>query len=543
MKTLPIAFGMLIVLSINISQAMDNPKVQSEQQRRLEVLEKLLGTCKNKDMIDRLVAQGAAHRAAAAGRLDVLKLLEECGADLSFAEEGTGFLPIHAALLVGAPLEIIAFLLPKLEDMNYRSLFGSTLMHYAVDEGRDDVIRLLVANGMSVNSRVTMGKRLSYLSGYESLHIAARAERPSSAVIGTLLEYGGHINHRLDISAMSAEWNEQSIGALHVAMLHGNVEGMIELIAHGVEITIPVTQESVVPLDPTQVGVLTERMERMNENQERYSPLLQQMYSLLSRNTLDVEQLPEEVTISSMLRMAAGQGNSELCLSILQDYSDRLTFENATEALIGAAAAGHREVVSLLWEHLLRMESQTREPARKTRGRRRKNQRKRQEKNAAVMHSRRMQAGERALAMAAGQRRLNVFNYLVLCNVPLRRAGNVLHALRNSPQEDMFSRLIYHLMYNALVGLLRGRKLLKDRSLLPRVEMQAVENYREVARVSPIITHVGVFGFSRQCAEVERDVNQSQTTWLGDLPPYIIQYILQLLFMSCLHDIGRPMKS
>jgi len=108
------------------------------------------------------------------------------------------------------------------------------------------------------------------------------------------------------------------------------------------------------------------------------------------------------------------------------------------DALLGASAAGHADVVGLLWDCMVNLE----------------NDETIKDDPEAVSQLRtcRLQAGERALSIAVGQRHTAVFKHLFRHDAPRARALSVLQELISYCHSTEDQRKIYHEMYKILLN-------------------------------------------------------------------------------------------
>jgi ankyrin repeat protein len=87
----------------------------------------------------------ALHSAAAAGRIDIARLLIDRGADVNASHQGQ-FTALHAAATTGQ-LELATLLLDRGAEINARSAMGKTALAYAVEAGQSEVAKLLESRG------------------------------------------------------------------------------------------------------------------------------------------------------------------------------------------------------------------------------------------------------------------------------------------------------------------------------------------------------------------------------------------------------------
>ncbi len=156
----------------------------------------------------------------------------------------------------------------------------------------------------------------------------------------------------------------------------------------------------------------------------------------------------------------------ETLKTVCDNYSEKLTEEDYHRAMIGAATAGHQDIVSFIWERL---------------------------NPYGQIEPLHQDAGGLALAMAAGQGHIEVFEYLVTHGAPIERAGQLLRRLYLRREYTPDRSEMYRRMFNALA-----------------------------------IHQIHLIG-------AERMVPRENLTTLADLPPEISLPILQDAFKENLH--------
>ncbi|CAL4926677.1 unnamed protein product [Urochloa decumbens] len=153
--------------------------------------------------------QGPLQAAARMGRLDVVKcMVEELGFDINVGSSETGVTALHAAALDGK-LDTVRYLLDNGADPNKKDEPGEVPLHCAAKYGHDEVTKLLLSRGASVD--------VAYFHG-TPLHIAAVYGKAN--VMKILLE------HRADPNKVS-----EALGTPLVATLNATSDGLAESIA------------------------------------------------------------------------------------------------------------------------------------------------------------------------------------------------------------------------------------------------------------------------------------------------------------------------
>jgi hypothetical protein len=124
------------------------------------------------------------HGAASAGKVDILSLLFEYGADVN-AYGIQGDPPLHRASMTGK-VEAGQFLLNHGADINARDQKDDTALICATIEGQAEFARMLIERGAVIDARGW--------SDRTSLHWAV--QRGSTRVVRLLLEHGADVNVR-----------------------------------------------------------------------------------------------------------------------------------------------------------------------------------------------------------------------------------------------------------------------------------------------------------------------------------------------------------
>ena len=100
----------------------------------------------------------AIHLAAYMGKVDCLKALVECGADLELRSENENRnTPIHAAV-AGGQIESVKFLANKGANLRATYAGGTQVLHEAAFIGRLDIARTLLELGAAKAARNDAGK-------------------------------------------------------------------------------------------------------------------------------------------------------------------------------------------------------------------------------------------------------------------------------------------------------------------------------------------------------------------------------------------------
>ncbi|HET6249513.1 MAG TPA: ankyrin repeat domain-containing protein [Tepidisphaeraceae bacterium] len=120
--------------------------------------------------------QTALHEAAAAGHVEIVRLLLAHGADVACITPLLAITPLHVAAQNGHK-DVVELLLANKADVNVRDTLGDTPLHLAVDH--PEVVEFLIANKADVNAKNA--------DGVTPLHFAAYANLESVRI---LLKHG-----------------------------------------------------------------------------------------------------------------------------------------------------------------------------------------------------------------------------------------------------------------------------------------------------------------------------------------------------------------
>ncbi|KAL6893649.1 hypothetical protein ACP4OV_007747 [Aristida adscensionis] len=166
--------------------------------------------------------QGPLQAAARAGKIDVVRyMVEELGFDINGGSADLGVTALSAAAL-GGQLDTVSYLLDNGADPNKKDDSGSVPLHCAAKYGHDEVARLLLSRGASVD--------IAYFHG-TPLHIAAANGKAS--VIRVLLEHHADPNAGADVNSTDPDT------PLVVATTHGLTDCIKYLLKAGADPNIP----------------------------------------------------------------------------------------------------------------------------------------------------------------------------------------------------------------------------------------------------------------------------------------------------------------
>jgi hypothetical protein len=103
-----------------------------------------------------MVAPTSLHAVVAKGDFESTRKLIEQGADIEAKDPGTGASVLHYAVMRGTP-EILQLLLAKGVDVNSRTRNGTTPLHTAVLYNRYEVAEMLLKKGAEVDAKSSSG--------------------------------------------------------------------------------------------------------------------------------------------------------------------------------------------------------------------------------------------------------------------------------------------------------------------------------------------------------------------------------------------------
>ena len=170
------------------------------------------------------------HKAARAGRIDILEWLKERGGDVNASMNG--ITPMHIAAIHGR-IDVMAWLWEQGADVNAESDAGSTPMHSAVMAGRLDVMQWLKEHGAEVK-----GKFAGNHIGGTLMHDAALGGHVD--ILAWMQEQGLDVNVR----------NEVGFTPMHSTAVNGQIAAMAWLKDQGADINAQ-THRRATPLDIT----------------------------------------------------------------------------------------------------------------------------------------------------------------------------------------------------------------------------------------------------------------------------------------------------
>lgn len=177
----------------------------------------------------------ALHRAVKKGDKERVAELLEKDSSCVVMPDFDGFLPVHYAV-VGDQFEILELMLNAMkgsvtptEVLNLCSNWGKGLssLQYAVDEGKVEMTRFLLAKGADVNSETHLGDI--------ALHYATKRD---SEILKLLIEAGSDVNKK----------NGGGMTPLHFAAQDGQEDCIHLLLDHGANIEKKETNQEATPL-------------------------------------------------------------------------------------------------------------------------------------------------------------------------------------------------------------------------------------------------------------------------------------------------------
>ncbi len=165
------------------------------------------------------------HMAVRSLNVPATELLLARGADVNIAQR-RGHTPVHWA--TASDRNIMVLLLAHGADLTTRDEFGLTPLDVAADDGKDEMVELLLAHGAEVNdSRFTP---LHHAAGHPSPDVHSGVDRCKHEgrmkVIGRLLAHGANVNALSHIGTTP----------LHRALDSGNAPVVKLLLLHGASV-------------------------------------------------------------------------------------------------------------------------------------------------------------------------------------------------------------------------------------------------------------------------------------------------------------------
>jgi len=172
-----------------------------------------------KETIDQVDFYGytALHAAAENGRLEMIPMLLDAGANINQATYDATFTSLHHALAKGH-FECAQLLVDRGADLNLLNEGGcfGTSLHYAVFKDNLDFVKMLIGKGADVN--IISGQ------GFSALHQAVMGDQPEIAKV--LIAAGADVNVQ----------DEELLTPLHFAARDGSGECAMLLVKAGADL-------------------------------------------------------------------------------------------------------------------------------------------------------------------------------------------------------------------------------------------------------------------------------------------------------------------
>ena len=299
------------------------------------------------------------------GDINAVRSLLDSDAGLINAVDCNRWHPIHCAARYGHRAIAELLLTADASQINATDEDGWQPIHLAAHNGHRDIVELLLtADASQINATTT--------AGWQPIHYAARfCQRDIVELLLTA-----------DASQINAV-TTNGLQPIHLAVQH-----------YPYEVSVPAGKTTIAVLLVANGGSISSDKflhRSLNELFVRFA-----RSDLFAPFTIRLSGRYEaEVTISDVFRMAAGQNAQETVQTILDNHRDQLVQNEEedeggnvfAEALVGAAIAGHLEIVRLLHNYM---------------------------NNDDNLRELVPQALSRALARAAALCRLDVIGYLIL---------------------------------------------------------------------------------------------------------------------------------
>jgi len=300
--------------------------------------------------------------------IEFLKLLLPAGASpLAAPHPNHSWSPLQYAAYFGE-MDIARLLLKQptvVADINYRSEPGSntTALHQAAMGGNEDMMRLLIGHGASVDTQST--------EPWTPLTSVASDGHTGCAKL--LLEHGADV-HGLTTKTPTDSPLFQSIRSTDTPLYQAANEGHLEtcklLLAHGADVNGMTRPMESSPGMPTPLYGATSNghtevcklllehgasVDIPGSEERAFTPLLraaQEGYVSIARILIEhgAEVNGGECTEGTPLMFAAGRGLYDLCILLLDRGADVNRKSTSSTALMEAAGFGSKEVCTLLLE-------------------------------------------------------------------------------------------------------------------------------------------------------------------------------------------------
>ena len=200
-----------------------------------------------------------------------------------------------------------------------------------------DMLSAYVGNGGNLNASNRQGRLL--------IHFAAFNDRPD--IIQFLLDNSANIN--------APDLIERQ--PIHYAARSGSVDTLQFLLQNGANLNIPTTHGRLpidsIPNKETLVMLLGHGSAVPTELSNKLENMFERFISSTASFPMHItwQERENSISIDDLLRIAAGQNNYKL-VELIITRENELTSEDYQAALLGAATAGHGNIVRLLRDHM-----------------------------------------------------------------------------------------------------------------------------------------------------------------------------------------------
>jgi len=377
------------------------------------------------------------------GDVEQVRALVAQDAGLVNATDNEGRYPIHRAAEAGH-IAMLEYLLSQGTDINAPVRHGSQPIHYAAEGGHIAMVEYLLSQGADINA--------SDRHGRQPIHYAA--QRGHIPMLEYLLGQGADINAQDNAGQRS----------INRAAQVNRIDAMRFLIGNGVQLGFEI----------------------------EWKGLLLALSTRTESDSLPIRLYGQsvEINLPQLFRMAAGQNRLGIVRTILDNHRGILSADGFIQALLGAATAGHRDIVNLIYVRM------NREPS---------------------LRHYVPQALSQTLVRAVAQRQLDVIYAII------QRESTIVQGSHYSELSSDFSLL------NEAESFLR--KVLERYSELQIASDERLGTYQRILQT---------FEHRRNWRALLIPASSETQSYFSLLPPEIAEYVLNMLTYNYLYDLVAP---